>query len=563
MLVRIFPQKDTTVTNFKRFQVPQTASNLGASEILEVYKHAEVSGAPSLAHILMQFDLTLFMQLTGSGRMPTSGVTYHLHMSDAQHCGGLPYSYDLEVNSLDQPWDEGRGRDNDDLSDLGFANWERSTQTSYWSTFGGGGTHVTSQHLDTGHEDLDVDITDLVNNWFLGLANGGVDNNGVMVQVTSSQEFSVASSLDLGAALPAYFNPGTILTAAIPGRDYIFKLTGEFGIRPPSFPGLDETTTPPTIQIDVGTSSTVNGTAVVNFINSSVASLLTATGGGSVNIPPGNPVYQGLMTGSSANQIDLFRKMFHARNTHFPDRRPYIEARWDDHIQDDRNDFYWDTSGTLYLYNIVRGQLTDLPGSPVNVGVKLSDLSGTIKYVTGSSTGQTGIYSASFAVTTGSYSGSYWSDVWFNLAAPTNWFMTGNFGIGDSFSRQDITPQRYFVSLPDLQDFYEGEEDVRLDLYIRPQDYDPAQVLTASLSSLGMVIPKAYYRITNDRTDDVVVPFSTGALEYTRLSYDQKGNWFRFRPDSLSPGQVYRITFLFDQDGQRQVIDQDFKFKVV
>jgi len=453
MLVRIFPQKDTTITNYQRYAVPQTASNLGASEILEVFKRAGMSGAigvtatSSLAHTLTKFDLTLIQQLTGSGLMPANGVTYRLHMSDAQHEGGLPTSYDIEVQATSQDWDEGKGRDNDDLSDKGFANWERRTQAQYWDLFGASGTFVTSQHFDEGHEDLDVDVTDQVNSW---LASGS--NYGFLVKVSSSLEAD--------------------------GNDY-------------------------------------------------------------------------------------YRKMFHARNTHFPDRRPYIEARWDDHLQDDRNNFFWGTSGTLYLYNVVRGQLTNITGDPTQLGVKISDLSGTVKFVTGSATGLTGIYSASFAVPTGSYSGSLFSDAWFNLAAPGQTYMTGAFGIGDNFARQDLSPTQYFVSVPDLRNSYEGEEDVRLDLYVRPRDYDPAQVLTGSLSSLGTVVTKAYYRIINDRTEDVVVPFSTGALEYTRLSYDRKGNFFRFRPGSLSPGQVYRITFLFDVDGQRQFIDQGFKFKVV
>lgn len=455
MLVRIYPTKDTFLTSYQRNSVPQTGSNFGASEILHLYKKAGVSGAigvsatASIARIVSQFDLTLFQQLTGSGQMPASGVTFVLHMTDAQHCGTTPSSFDVEVQALSQSWDEGKGRDNDDFSDKGFANWDKRTSTQFWSTPGASGSGVIkTQHLDVGDEDIDLDVSDIVNAWL-----GGTANNGFHIRLSSTLE---------------------------------------------------------------------------------------------------------------ANTQDYYRKMFHARNTHFPDRRPYIEARWDDSSRDDRNNFFWDASGTLFLYNSVRGQLTNISGVGTgNIGVKISDLSGTIALVTGSHTGRTGIYSASLIVPTGSYSGSLWSDVWFNLSSPSTWYMTGAFGIGDSFAQQDISPARYDVTVVNLRDTYEAVEDVRLDLYVKPHDYNPAAVLTASLSPLGLVVTKAYYRITNDRTREVVVPFSTGALEYTRTSYDQKGNYLRLRMDTLSPGEVYRLSFLFDVDGQRQYVDQGFRFRVV
>ena len=451
MLVRIYPTKDTFVTDYRRNSVPQTGSNFGASEILHVYKQAGNSVVTgSLARILSQFDLTLFQQLTGSGRMPSSGVQFRLNMSDAQHCGTTPSSYDVEVQAVSQSWDEGKGRDVDDYSDRGFANWDKRTSTQLWSVTGSSGIGVISvQHFDVGDEDLDLDVSDIVNSWL----GSTVTNNGFLVRMSSTLE---------------------------------------------------------------------------------------------------------------TNSLEYYRKMFHARNTHFPDRRPYVEARWDDSVRDDRNNFFWGVAGTLYLYNVVRGQLTDIDGVGTGqLGVKISDLSGTIKFVTGSHTGMTGIYSASFAVPTGSYSGSLWKDTWFRLSAPTTWYMSGAFGIADDFAKQDLSPDQYFVTVVNLQDTYEAAEDVRLDLYVRPKDYNPAQVLTGSLSSLGTVVTKAYYRITNDRTREVAVPFSTGALEYTRTSYDRRGNYLRLRMDTLSPGEVYRLTFLLDVNGQRQYVDQGFKFRVV
>ena len=71
MIYRIYPNKDTFITTARdTFSVtPQTGSNVGASEMLEVFKKSGVSGAlgaaatSSLARTLLQFDLTALAEL--------------------------------------------------------------------------------------------------------------------------------------------------------------------------------------------------------------------------------------------------------------------------------------------------------------------------------------------------------------------------------------------------------------------------------------------------------------------------------------------------------------------
>ena len=62
---------------------------------------------------------------------------------------------------------------------------------------------------------------------------------------------------------------------------------------------------------------------------------------------------------------------------------------------------------------------------------------------------------------------------------------------------------------------------------------------------------------------EIIIPFGTGSIETTRLSYDKNGNYFDFNMNSLAPRNVYRIVFLFDNNGQKQLIDEGFKFKLV
>lgn len=454
MLYRIFPSKDTFITNCQRRYAQQTGSNFGSSEILHLYKIAGRSGAvgtpatSSIARILMQFDLAEVMNLTGSGKVNNSNITYFLKLLDANHDKTLPSSYSVEVQANSQSWDEGKGRDVDSFSDHGYANWIKPSLNSYWISTGSLGTgSVVVSEFDKGNENLEVNVTSIVNQWL----SGTIVNNGFLIKLSSSYE---------------------------------------------------------------------------------------------------------------NDNFDHYIKMFHGRETYFNNKRPYLEARWDDHFNDDRNNFHFDISGTLMMYHTELGQLyniTDL----TNVAVRIEDLSGTIKIVTGSHTGITGMYSASFLLASSSYSGSTFTDIWYNLNDPAIWYMTGTFGISNNDNVHTISPKRYYVNVVNLRNEYYNDELVRFNIFVRPHDYNPARVLTASSDCNGIIIPKAYYKIMDERTREVIVPFGTGTIEYTRLSYDEKGNYFDFYISSLSSGNVYKIILLFDIDGQRQYVDQGFKFKVL
>src|SRR5258708_1916025 len=140
--------------------------------------------------------------------------------------------------------------------------------------------------------------------------------------------------------------------------------------------------------------------------------------------------------------------------------------------------------------------------------------------------------------------------------------MTGNFVPSNNFSQPSSLPQVYQVSVPNLKNTYSTDESPQVRLFIRGKNYNPAVVLTASSDPNGLVVTKGYFSIRNDRTEEVVLPFGTGTVETTRLSYDQRGNYFNFFMKTLVPGNVYRLVFLFNADGQKQLIDPGFKFRI-
>ena len=73
-----------------------------------------------------------------------------------------------------------------------------------------------------------------------------------------------------------------------------------------------------------------------------------------------------VVSGSST----LYTKKFFSRTSEYYFYRPTLEARWDDARKDNRGNFLISSSiapasdnlNTLYLYNVVRGQLANIPG---------------------------------------------------------------------------------------------------------------------------------------------------------------------------------------------------------
>jgi len=456
-IFRIYPEKDTFITNVQKNAVQMTGSNFGASEILEIFKKRGISGSltvtatASLARTLLQFDLSGIAALTASGRAPSTGSTYVLRMTNAIHVDTVPTSFDLDIIPLSQSWTEGVGIDHEEYLDKGEANWDKATRAILWTTTGSDflTTSINTASFVTGNEDIEVDVTNIVGAWL----TGGLPNNGFLLKLTDAEE---------------------------------------------------------------------------------------------------------------TDSINYFRKKFHGRETNFLDKRPSIEMRWDDSLKDDRDNLAFDASNTLFLYNKSKGTLANIAGIGTSgevLTVTIQDPSGSfIQQISGSHTGLTGIYSASFTFTSASYSGSRFNDVWHSSSVS---YLTGTFTPFKDGPFEENKQEQHVVSVKNLKKEYELNEDIRFNLFVRTRSYNPAVVLTGSLKMGNTVITKGYYRVDNALTEKNVIPLGTGTLETTRLSYDKNGNYFKFFMSSLSQREVYNLVFFFEIDGQLQKVNQDFRFRVI
>jgi hypothetical protein len=198
---------NTIVNAFKPdFSTRATGSNMGLADVLEVYSiYGRVdTGSQELSRTLIKFPVNTIISDRNSGVIPSSGsISFYLKVFNAQHASTVPRSYKMTFNPVSQSWQEGLGVDLESYSDnrgnnVG-SNWMSASQTDAWTNINGdrviGGSVVTSsgdylyeQEFDTGFEDVNVDITPMVERWIAG----DIVNYGVLVKMSASFEASAS-----------------------------------------------------------------------------------------------------------------------------------------------------------------------------------------------------------------------------------------------------------------------------------------------------------------------------------------------------------------------------------
>ena len=202
---------NTIVNTFKPgFKLRATGSNAGYADVMEVYSiyGRESSGSQELSRILVQFDTSEISSDRTRGTLPASGsVSFYLRLFNAQQSKTVPEDYTLSISAISQSWQEGVGLDleayKDDTDGNTGSNWVSASNTTAWTNVGGdyitSSGHTFTQTFEDGLEDLEVDITDLVEKWLAGTQ----ENYGVGVHLSSSFEayFSSSTGLDSGSVI--------------------------------------------------------------------------------------------------------------------------------------------------------------------------------------------------------------------------------------------------------------------------------------------------------------------------------------------------------------------------
>ena len=567
---RYIANADNTITNAfnSNLTTRGTGSNMGESDILEVFSlYGQASGSSGLSselsRVLIKFPVADMSTDRTAGELPASGsVKWVLRMFNAPHGQTLPKKFTLNVYALAKDWEEGFGLDMESYSDLTNdgegSNWENASENVQWSTPGGDflvtgsgkyDAKAYTYYFEKGTEDLELDISELVEEWIDG---GSVSNYGLAVFLSGTQE--------------AFFS-GSGLTVQ----------GGDFGTGKPEIP-IDH-------KEDIGQTPVYTATPAVS----------------------GNVLFN--ITGSFES---FYTKKFFARGSEFFYKRPCIEARWDDTVKDDRGQFYYSSSmapeeenlNTLNFYNVVRGRLMNIPDvnnvfvtlfSGSDLGADSTEISGGMtdtppsklilsapgeeqNICAGLDTGtgsaiSTGVYTCTICLTS-SYAENPLTvihDVWHSAdlkAAGNVTYFTGTIRpiVLQPYSYDPTNT--YVTNITNLRSSYSIQEKARFRMFIRPRNWQPNIFNKATQFITNTIVNSGSYRVVRTIDDLDVIEYGTGSIEtslrHTHLSYDSEGNYFDLDMELLEPGYSYQIKFTYYNDSIGSWIEQPqtFKFRV-
>tara|TARA_R110002110_G_scaffold113330_1_gene281463 strand:- start:2677 stop:4173 length:1497 start_codon:yes stop_codon:yes gene_type:complete len=208
--------KDNTITNAYKanLETRATGSNMGLADSMEIFSIYAQANSSSLeaARVLVQFPVsssdpgTTILSDRTAGKIPASGsVGFYLKLANVVSTTTVPRDFTLVVSPVSQSWEEGYGVDLSNYSDETYggtgSNWINAEAHTTWKDIIGtsieGGSYLTAsqysavnykQTFRIGIEDLEVDITKLVEKWITGSAGSGYENYGLGVFLTCSQE---------------------------------------------------------------------------------------------------------------------------------------------------------------------------------------------------------------------------------------------------------------------------------------------------------------------------------------------------------------------------------------
>lgn len=282
-----------------------------------------------------------------------------------------------------------------------------------------------------------------------------------------------------------------------------------------------------------------------------------------------------------SDQVTRFVKRFASRHVANTRIRPRIAVQYNDSLQDDHRNIFFDLTGTLFLNNQHRGQLSNLlSGSAASeisgdncIILKLSSGSYT-KYITGSqhkigNQSITGMYSASFAISSfnstlrneiiNAGSGTF-EEIWESPDGSVG-YHTGSLVI-KSVARSTFanTPGRFLVNITNMRASYLFTEKVRFRVFVSDLNTPiPASKLPREEKSL--IFRRMYYRVRDLHSNDAIIPFDY-TTNSTLLSTDTDGMYFDLYMDAFDKGRVYTVDFLIKDMGSDLVYKELGAFRI-
>lgn len=439
---RYLSDKDNTISSAFKVNLTDrgTSSNMGSSDILEVFAIFGQASSTSLeqSRVLVQFPVDKILKDRTAGLIPNSGsVNFRLKMFNAEHNQTVPEKVTCTVHPLVKDWNEGGGLDMEGYMDDGSSNWVSASEGQSWATQGG--DFISSEYLNTspipfsyeqylqeGTEDLDIDITGLVEEYVKNQSgNSAVANGSILFNTTTAPAVGDKFKIFAYNGDSNTFEFAT--EEAVIGNTFFVKigdtpqqstqnLVSAINVKSSIKDFVAATSTDNDLKVSLSQRvATFYGNTIISSSAGTEKAVVTnfKDGQGALNYGMLVRLSSSLEDGSAKRSY--YTKKFFARSSHHFLQRPIIEAQWDSAIKDDRSSIVKssllaaesDNINSIYLYNRQRSGLADIPTTSSNLVVQLvpsigdsavtiSGPSVTENYVTASRHSK-GIYKAQFA----------------------------------------------------------------------------------------------------------------------------------------------------------------------
>jgi len=375
-----------------------------------------------------------------------------------------------------------------------------------WETAGGDFYTDTSssfeQQFDIGNEDLEINVTTLVEQWVNSTGNilGGKPNHGFMIKLSSS--FEPYSSTNTDGAVESYY------------KKIFFARTSEYFFRRPCVEARWDSS-----KKDDRGNFYFSSSMVPAYENLNTIYLFNYVRGNLRNIPTIDTehIYVSLYSGSADDDgPDGVALLPTADGTYVNDTSPHV-----------------------------------ITGGLVSTGIYSASFA-----ITGTYALET-IYDVWF---TGSHVTSADSG---DPNGSIVQFHTGSIKT-NVYQASSINPNgKYVVSMPYLKNRYSNDETERFRIYVRNKNWSPSVYSVAESTPQTLTIESASFQVTRTVDQRVVIPYGTASSDNlcTMMSTDVSGNYFDLDLSMLEPGYTYGLQYSFYEDSVGSYRQQPYLFK--
>ena len=115
------------------------------------------------------------------------------------------------------------------------------------------------------------------------------------------------------------------------------------------------------------------------------------------------------------------------------------------------------------------------------------------------------------------------------------------------------------LSLYNNKKEYNQNDETIFRIHVRDKYPNRTFSTTSNFLNIGYLATSSFYSIRDAHTEREIVPFD----DYTKLSSDEQGMFFKIYMKGLQPERYYRLLFKNVHNDGTEIYDNDYFFKVV